>query len=153
MLVRLSALVLGQVPAGSNKGQTSAWEPAGCSMASAPVCSLGFASHSWKKQTSNCWRNPAEHSMAATSWVLRMGIQRDFICTGPSWLPGLFQGPRIRRWKLKAALIRVKWCYPSCVVRKLGSKKLIRSLSREKKQTVGIRCKFSAWKEFNSFIS
>lgn len=105
------------------------------------------------KQTSNCWRNPAEHSMAETSWVLRMGIQRDFICTGPSWLPGLFQGPQIGRWRLKAALTRVKWCYPSCVVRKLGSKKLIRSLSREKKQTVGIRCKLSAWKEFNSFIS
>lgn len=80
------------------------------------------------KQTAKCWRNPAEHSITATSWVLCMGIQTGSICMGPSQLPGLFQGPQIGRWRLKAAPIRVKWCYPSCVDKKLSSKKLCRWL-------------------------
>lgn len=56
------AVVLGQIPAGSIKGQTPALEPAGCSMA--PICSMAFGGFQKRptpaKPTASCWGIPEE---------------------------------------------------------------------------------------------
>lgn len=56
------AVVLGQIPAGSIKGQTPALEPAGCSMA--PICSMAFGGFQKRptpaKPTASRWRIPEE---------------------------------------------------------------------------------------------